>query len=443
MKITQNLSTQQVMKLQQALHPKLIQMLKTFNYTYPDLVNKIKNEAEENVALEIIQNDQLSDTYLRSKKDNSNFMGNQDISEYAKDNKDNIRIYDYVLSQLDIEHLNKKDHQIALDLIDDLDDRGYITNYDQIKEPIKTKHQVKDRKVHDILKIIQNFEPEGVGARSLKECLLIQLKSHQFENQLLESFIQKIITYHLEQLSEKKYDQIAKTLKIEPEGVMAVEEFIKSNLNPNPGANFITKKFSEYVIPSFEVAFDSNEISITNLEQKQGIQIQISSHYLKMLENPDLDQETKEFLTQKIAAAKELVNNLNKRYENLEKLARFIVEKQSLFIKKGALYLEPLLQKNIAETLNITPSTVSRIVASKYIQTPHGLFSLKQLCPRNHFGKTAERLKLIIKDLIADHPTLSDENISLLLKVDGIDIARRTVTKYRHLIGVESSFKRS
>ena len=119
-----------------------------------------------------------------------------------------------------------------------------------------------------------------------------------------------------------------------------------------------------------------------------------------------------------------------------------VVEKQALFFEKGALFLNPLPQKEIANALGITPSTVSRIVSSKYIQTPQGTILLKQLCPRNHFGKTAKQLALMVKKLVVDNPTLSDAKIALLLKGEGINIARRTVTKYRLLSGEESSYNR-
>ena len=113
------------------------------------------------------------------------------------------------------------------------------------------------------------------------------------------------------------------------------------------------------------------------------------------------------------------------------------------FIEKGEVYLEPLLQKTVAEKVGISPSTVSRILSSKYIQTPHGVFALRQLCPRDHFGKTAERIKLIVIDLINKYPHYSDRKIAFMLNLEGMTIARRTVTKYRILAGVESKFKRN
>ena len=113
-----------------------------------------------------------------------------------------------------------------------------------------------------------------------------------------------------------------------------------------------------------------------------------------------------------------------------------------LFFEKGSLYLEPLLQKDIANELDLTNSTVSRILSSKYVFTSFGTFPLKYLCPRNHFGKTKERLKLIIKEYADQYSSFSDEKLALLLKKDGIDIARRTVAKYRHLIGIKSSITR-
>ncbi|MCP4049870.1 MAG: RNA polymerase factor sigma-54 [bacterium] len=441
MKITQHISTKQLLKLKQTLTPKLIHMLKTFNLSYTDLLNNIQEEVKDNVVLEVLKYDQLSEYAYKRSSSYQNIMG-RDISEFAVDRADKKNLYDYVLSQIEIINLGKTEYRIALSLIENINEQGFILNYSEIKEKIKKTFNVKDRKVYEVLKMVQTLEPEGVCARSLQECLLIQIEQHQFENKDLQNILNNIVKNYLTELSNKRYEYIAKKLNIETEGVKSISLFIKNNLNPNPGSSFYISNFNKIIIPSFEVKIENNEVILTNLEEKKGVHIGISDTYIQILNNPEIDKKTKEFIAEKIKKAKELIDNIKKRHENLEKLADFIIKKQKSFLHKGLIYLEPLLQKQISENLGISPSTVSRIVSSKYIHTPHGTFALKQLCPRDHFGKTSERLKLIIKDIIESSPELSDNKVSQLLKKDNINIARRTVTKYRLILGLEPSYSR-
>jgi RNA polymerase sigma-54 factor len=439
MQLQQSFSMKQELKLKQMLSPKIIHMLKMFNSSYLDLENSIQKESQDNVLLEVNNQGTLIE-YAASKRkaSNSEFMG-KDISDFAKDNTADNNMYEYLTSQLNLEHLVEKEYQIGLIFIENLDSRGYLNNYPELKETIKSKFKIADRKIHDILKIIHSFEPDGIGARSLKEALLIQVDQHQFENRQLQDILKKVITYHLDDLSENMFDKIAKKLNIEPDGIAALANFIKQNLNPNPGSMFSSSQFTELIIPSFEVSFSNNKVILNNLEKNNGIQVKVSNQHTKLLNNPDTDEKTKNYLQEKLVKAKEIVENIQKRHETLEKLISYIVKKQHLFIEKGTIYLEPLLQKEIAEELHISGSTVSRIVSSKYIETPHGTFAFKQLCPRSHFGKTSERLKIIIQYTINKHPSYSDKNIAKVLNNDGLEIARRTVNKYRNLIDLDTS----
>jgi len=136
------------------------------------------------------------------------------------------------------------------------------------------------------------------------------------------------------------------------------------------------------------------------------------------------------------------MDHIQKRRENLDNLATFILSHQEDFVVKGTSRLKPLLQQEVADHLGLSPSTISRIVSSKYIDTPHGILPFKSLCPRRYFGKTKERLHQLIEDVLNENPTLSDEKIRALLQNQHIDIARRTVAKYRNELGIESSFRR-
>lgn len=433
------IAQKQIQTLKQMLAPKLIQMLKTFNLSYHDLVETIAQEAGDNVFLDVVRYDQLTDSY-GGKVRKSNEATNRDVSDYAADTGKGS-LQSHLMNQLELEHLGEKEYAIAVKLIDHIDDRGYLPDYDAAKAEIRALLDVADRKIHDVLKIIHTFEPDGVGARSLKECLLIQVEAYNFDNDELRECLEEMIKDHLDDLAEQKYAKIAKAMQLDLEDITQMHAFIRSNLTHNPGSGFSQVSYTEITIPSFEVVMSDGRIMLTNLEKEQGIQIEISDKYLSIINDPDTDEATRTFLKEKLKRAEELVDNLKRRHENLEKLVRFILNRQQRFIEKGTIFMEPLLQVELSKEIGISSSTVSRIVSSKYIQTPHGVFALKQLCPRSHFGKTAERLKLIIADVFERHPGLSDEKMRQVLKKEGLDIARRTIAKYRSLIGIKSSFQ--
>lgn len=442
MKLSQRVQQTQKQTIKQMLSPKTIQMLKIFNSSYRDLVEQIQQESTENVFIDIQQPSQLEDYELAYRKSHQSQFNQLDISDFAKDDyKQNL--HEFLYSQLNLIRLTDEQRSITTFLIDHIDSRGYIDSFSTLKKTISTRFNIDERKVLHCLKIIHTLEPEGVGARSLKECLLIQLEQFELENIDLFNLIKQVISHHLDALSKDDYDTIAESLSIPVEGVTSIQTFIKTNFNPNPGSNYTSERLDQHIIPSFDISFSSESgLVIKNLEQQHGIKISISKRYVDMLNDPTIDQKTKEFLTQKLEKAKDLETHLNNRGTTMNQIADYLFSKQHLFLQNGFDYLIPLLQKQLAHDLTMNPSTVSRILSSKYCRTPHGVFALKQLCPRNHFGKTAVQLKKIVAALIDEHPTLSDQKLSHLLTQQGIPMKRRTVTKYRHDIGIDSRFKR-
>lgn len=431
----------QTLRIKQILAPKIIQMLRLFNYSYQDLHEELLKESKSNVFLEIVKDDNLINNYLQAKTSlNTDFDNKRSWENVALDNVTSLR--DFLLSQLKLLNLKDKDEEIAQYLIDQIDERGYLSNYLETKEALIKNLGVDDRKIKSILTIIQSFEPDGVGARDLKECLLIQINEYNFESTELKELLFSIIKHHLNDLAENHYEKIAESFQITSKGVSEIQNFIKANLNPNPGAGFSKFHISNFIVPSFQVQVRNKEITINNLEKEKGLKVNLSSDYLKMLEDSKLDEKTRDYLLERYLRAKELVDNLNKRYENLEKVVNALISKQHKFFSKGPEYLEPLLQKDFATELNISTSTLSRIISSKYIETPNGTFLLKSLCPRSYFGKTKSKILLIIINKFNDFPKYSDQKISELLAADGLFIARRTIAKYRRLSNIKSKFYR-
>ncbi|NBV43056.1 hypothetical protein EBR96_09865, partial [bacterium] len=418
--LRQTVMLKQELKLAQILSPKMIQMLRMFNMSYSDLLDRVNEEVRENVVLEVVKYDQLGEySMARRSRNDMEFMG-RDVADFAKASSDKDQLHTYLLSQLELENLNDLDREIAEHLIQNIDDRGYILNYAEVRDGLIAKFAVEDRKVLQILRVIHSFEPDGVGARSLKECLSIQIDNYSFENERLREVLRQAVKHQLDELAAQQYDKVARFLGIEPAGAEALGEFIKQNLNPNPGAQFSNAQFNMHVIPSFEVYLEDDVMVLTNLEKSKGIQLGISEKYSQMLSDPKLDAETRQYLEIQMNRAKEMIDNVQRRLDSLDNIVKFILNRQIEFLRHGYLYMVPLLQKEVAEKMEMSSSTVSRIVSSKYIQTQWGLFSLKQLCPRDHFGQTAKRLELVILQTIKDNPQLSDLRLSKLLAERGI-----------------------
>jgi RNA polymerase sigma-54 factor len=431
--------------LELMLSPRMIQMLRMLNLSYVELVEEIEKKSEENVMLELERPDRLLE-YLKlisseriSKKEfvHEELPGIESLADTAE------TLEDHLLKQLDLEKMDEKKKKIAEFLIGSIDARGYLLNYAQISESIKKELGASQHETDKTLEVIQELEPEGVGARDLKECLLIQVREHNFESEELEDLLTKAIEDHLDDFAEKKFDKIAKALKIGKDGAEKLAEFIKSNLNPNPGSMFAQRL--PCVIPSFSIVKEKDKYTAVNLERSYGPSLKISPVYEKMLKDPKTDAKSIEFLKVKLEAAKDFLENIAKRHETIEKILDLIIAAQSGSFEGGKLKLSPLMQKNIAKELGLHPSTISRAIANKYIQTPRGIILLKTLCPRDIKGTTGEKIHKLIQNIIDSEDKkdpLTDEGIAEKLKGDGLCLERRTVALYRKKLGFKIASKR-
>ncbi len=443
--LSQRLRPELRQTLELYLSPKMLQMLHILNLPYQELMEKIQAEADENPMLEVERKDELfefikyisSNKKIKKEADFSELPGLENISAKSES------LTEHLLSQLNLEELDEEDKKIGEIIVQNIDGRGYIENYTEIRDQIIKEMGVKGKAIDKILKIIQTFEPDGVGARNLKECLLIQVKEYNFETYELEEILTRAIKNHIQDIAEGKYSKIAQALGIEEEGVLRIAEFIKENLNPSPGSFFGGEE--KNVIPSFVIEKKNSGYKIINLEKNYGPLLKISPEYQKMLEKGEADPETVKFLKQKLQRAIDFMESIVKRYETSEKIMDIIVDSQAPFLERGISWLKPLPQKEISECLGVHPSTVSRSIAQKYVQTPKGLFPMKIFCPRGKKGITPARIKSMIIDIIKgegkEHP-LTDEEIKNILSAEGAEIERRTVAAYRESLGIESSKKR-
>ena len=431
--------------LELILSPRMLQTLKILNLPYMELVENINQAAEENVMIEVERYDEYiefvkylnSDRKIKKEADFTELPGLKNISNVSK------TLEQHLFEQLELEDLEEDYYEIAKLIIENIDDFGYVIAYTRLREKIMAEFSVSRPTVDKILKIIQTFEPEGVGARDEKECLLIQINEYNFDNEELKTILTKVVEKHLKDLAEQNYPAIAQALGLPESGVVEVANFIKSNLNPNPGAAFGGEIL--HIIPSFAVEETKDGLNIVNLETRYGPSINISPQYLKMMEDPKADAKTKEFLQEKLKAAKNLIEDFCKRTATLEKIVRRIIETQEAFFKKGANGLRPLSQKSLADEFGLHPSTISRSVAAKYIQTPQGMFPLKLLCPRGPKGVTVNRIKAILAGLVEKEDKsnpLSDSQIAKQMEKDGLKIDRRTIAYYRKELKIGTTEER-
>ena len=427
------------------LSPRMLQMLKVLNLSYADLVDTVTKEAEENPLLEVERRDEYvefikyltSDKKIKKEADFSDLPGLENIGNIEK------TLEEHLMEQLELEDLDGTYRSMAKKIIENIDDLGYVVNYPRLREQIMKEFSVSRPTVDKALKIVQSFEPDGIGARDLKECLLIQIQEYNLENEALQEILTKAVEKHLEDLSQQNFTKVAQGLGIPENGVEEIANFIRHNLNPNPGASFGGE--TKHVIPSFAVEKTEKGHKLLNLETRYGPIINISGQYLKMLEDPKTDEKTREFLKNKLKNAKNLIEDFSKRSETLEKIVRRIVETQEDFLNRGITWLHPLTQKELANEHGLHPSTISRTVAEKYIQTPQGVFPLRFLCPRGPRGLTVARIKAMLAEIVKSEDKsdpLSDSRITEKMKAKRAKIDRRTVAHYRKEINIPSKEER-
>lgn len=382
----------------------MLQLLKTLHLPYTELIDSINKEVIENPALEFEKQDELiayAKTLADSKVSHSIGFDESMPDREIKDQGPSLQ--DYLEEQIRLEDLEEKELHIAKYLIANIDEKGYIKDYPVIRREVMQKFGVKSCNVDKTLEIIQTLEPEGVGARNLKECLLIQINEFNFESDALQDVIYKTIKYHFEKLAKKKYKEIAEELELEEEGVKHIAEFIEKNLNPAPGYLYRNDRQEQTIIPSFIIKEDEetleNKFIYENLEETKGPRLKINFQYLRMLENKETDDETRTYLKEKLEAAKIFIDNINKRQNTVNNIIKIITSSQQDFFEKGYFWLQPLQQNNLASQVGVHPSTISRAVSTKYAETPQGLYPLKHMCPRNFKGYTSMQIKGMMRSL--------------------------------------------
>ncbi len=445
---------QQALKLLQMPAIELQQMLKQELIENPmleeeDDILETQEEREERESKEDREKDNSSndedsneekidlDEYLQSDFEIGYGMGEEMQEEfYEKVPIAKRSFIDQLISQLRIITDDERILGMGDYLIGSLDDSGYLLcNLDEVanvfNEPVE--------EVEKVLKIIQDFDPPGVGARNLRESLIIQLRSKGLE----DSMAAKIITEYFDDFKQKKYMEISKKLKISIQEVQNQCKII-SMLDPKPGLE-ISAEEPKYVIPDLIVEVIEGKY-VVYLNDKNIPRLRVSQAYQSelMKDSKDGNKETREFIQSRIKSARWLIQTIEQRRKTMVKVMECIVDKQKEFFEKGTAFLKPLTLQQVAVEINMHESTVSRVTTQKYVQTPRGVYELKFFFSsslKTHDGgeisaKSAkDKIKKIIEKEDQRNP-LSDQKIADMLKKDGLEIARRTVAKYREQLSI-------
>lgn len=418
-----------------------------------ELREYIKKEFEENPILEaefnLIESRENIDNTQSAKYLNDRY---DEGYNYKYNNEDEVSVFnfisdkkslkDYLYEQLGEVKSDIKIKKIVSYMIESLDSRGYLEN---TLEEICNDLGVNKEVGKNALKILQSLEPCGIGARNLKECLLIQLKNKG----ILDEIIKEIILKYLEYIADCKYNYIAKELKITPKKVQAYGDIIKT-LEPKPARGYYTGEEIKFIIPDAYIVKIRGEYSV--IMNKDIIpNITINNLYKQEILNGKNKREV-EYVKEKVNDAINLINNVEQRNTTILKLLECIVKKQKEYFENGQEYLKPMTLRELADEMRMHESTVSRAIKDKYILTSRGTVKIKDLfcngivsCGINGDDVSTNTIKNKIKKLVKlenKSKPLSDQAICDLLNKEDIVISRRTVAKYREELGIKSSAKR-
>ena len=466
-------------KLLQKLSPQQIQVIKLLEIPTLQLEQRIKKELEENPVLEMENDDNYTEEdnqaqELRSEEDKDNeefsvedYLPDDEIpnyrltvNNYSPDDKQvdipfsvGDTFHEFLYEQVGMVMLNDRDRMLAEYIIGNIDEDGYLRReLSAISDDLAFTQNtdVSEDELARILEIVQEFDPPGVGARDLQECLLLQLHRKKNEHQQLAI---GIISNFFEEFTKKHYDKITKRLGVEDDELrMAIDLILK--LNPKPGSSYSNplNRNNQHIVPDFILDNVDGELQLS-LNQRNMPELRINESYLDMLRSlarskNGQNRNTKEalnFVKQKLDSAKWFIDAIRQRQQTLLVTMSEIIDFQKEYFHDGdETRLKPMILKDIAERTGLDISTISRVSNSKYIQTHFGIYPLKYFFSEAMQKDTGEEvstreIKKILKDCIDNedkrHP-LTDEKLTDILKEKSYNIARRTVAKYREQLDI-------
>ncbi|QQN88607.1 MULTISPECIES: RNA polymerase factor sigma-54 [Acinetobacter] len=379
-------------------------------------------------------------------------LGAAEFEEREDNRQSQQSLQEYMLEQVNLLHFSRIDQLIAYCIIDSLDEKGFLdaeiseitASVQHLLSSMDYEEEIEEDEVLVVLKHIQRLDPIGVGSRNLAECLLIQLDSLPVNTPCRNDAVK--LLQHYELLITNELPKLIKQTGLNQEQLRCAVDLLKT-LKPYPGLEFESKE-SDYQIPDV-VVMKKNDCWQVTLNPDVMPKLRLNSFYTNMIRRAD-QSEDNQYLRNQMLEAKNFIKSIDERHKTLLKVATCIVEHQKSFLEIGPEGMKPLVLRDIAEEVELHESTVSRVTTNKYMLTPRGLFELKYFFS-SHVGTTSggeassTAIRAKIKKMIAEENArkpLSDNAIANLLKEEGIDVARRTVAKYRESLHIPSSSER-
>ncbi|MBX2988797.1 MAG: RNA polymerase factor sigma-54 [Bdellovibrionaceae bacterium] len=454
--------------------PQLQQAIKLLQMSRMEMESAVRSELEENPILEeaeVLKEEDLQRTkeaaqevegapgeaeaaqdpqkqdefewesYLEaaSKPPRENSSGSEEIMNYENVISTTQTLYDHLAWQAKMNGLSEEEERVVEVLIGYVDDDGYIkTPLSQIAE----EEKVPLDELEDFITLIHEFDPPGVGARDLKECLLVQAK--HLEEDTID--LVNLINNHLKDLEKKNFDAIAKAMNKDIREIAEMAQIIYE-MDPKPGRAYAPNE-TQYVTPDVYV-YKVGDDYVVSLNEDGMPRLKISNFYKNMLKGGGASKQEQEYIQEKVKSAVWLIKSIHQRNRTIYKVTESIVKHQREFFEKGGAHLKPMVLRDIANDIGMHESTVSRVTTAKYVHTPQGIYELKYFfnsgINSSDGDMASESVKLRIKDMVgkedAKNP-LSDQKLAELLAKEGIQIARRTVAKYREMLRILPSSQR-
>ncbi|MBF7097225.1 RNA polymerase factor sigma-54 [Alkalibacter mobilis] len=446
MKMNFDLSMRQ--KQKQVLTTKIIQTINLLQYNTMELQKYIDMQMEENPLLEIDEsyepNEENEINWVEFIKNTYTYRDENEFTDEEKEHPENFiateqTLKEVLIEQLHVRKLSEQERILGEFIIDFIDDNGYLSlSSEEFSQVVDAEPEM----IEKLTDLIKTFEPKGVGARNLAECLKIQVED-QIKN---DPKIIRLLDEHLEDMAYNRDRKILKDLDISAEKLEEYKCIIKS-LNPRPGLEYGSEE-PRYIIPDVFVELEGDEIKI-KLNRYQVPRLRINNYYKNLITKSD-DAKTVEFVKTRLDSAGHLIKGLLQRESSIERISKLLFQKQIDFLKNGEAHMKPVTMKEIADELEVHESTVSRTIKNKYVLCEMGVYPLKhfftsKIATEDGEDVSSSKIKEKIKDYIASEDKqkpLSDQKIADKLKEEGYEISRRTVAKYREESGIMSTRER-
>lgn len=452
-------------------------MIKLLELPAIQLEQRIKKELEENPVLEVDDNHREGDPQEERSEPADDSQKDISLDEYIHDepsykyhsnnfSKDDKKedipfsigstFHEFLSEQLGLVKLTEREKMLAEYIIGNIDEDGYLRR--EIEAMVddmafNMNLEVSDQEMYRLLEVIQDLDPPGIGARDLRECLLLQLRRKTYQTEVVENAT-RLLEEQFEEFSKKHYDKIMARLDIDEDDLRdAIEEIM--HLNPKPGGSYSNplNRANQAIVPDFTLEIVEGQLQVY-LTRGNVPDLRVSAHYANMLRayhenrrnHSQAQKDAVMFVKQKLDTAKWFIDAIKQRHQTLLLTMNAIVEYQQAFFTDGDEgKLKPMILKDIAEKTNLDISTVSRVSNSKYIQTHFGIYPLKYFFSEGMQDETGEevstrKIKMILQEVIEGEnkrKPVTDDRLAEILKEKGFPIARRTVAKYREQLGIQ------